>query len=94
MARTAVITSSGVSAARATGPPPPSGPVTEAAIVGYFQQAFPDAIAASTIQLDWGSAGVSAEVIEELGILGIDDMGEVAALVPADFAAVRDFLSR
>ncbi len=76
----------GHSKAKPAGPPPPSGPVTEAAIVGYFQQAFPDAIAASTIQLDWGSAGVSAEVIEELGILGIDDMGEVAALVPADFA--------
>ena len=72
--------------AKPAGPPPPSGPVTEAAIVGYFQQAFPDAIAASTIQLDWGSAGVADEVIEELGLLGIDDMGEVAALVPADFA--------
>ena len=75
----------GHSTAKPAGPPPPSGPVTEAAIAGYFQQAFPDEVAAGTIALDWGSAGVSAEVIEELGILGIDDMGEVAALVPADF---------
>ncbi len=76
----------GHSTAKPAGPPPPSGPVTEAALAGYFQQAFPDAVAAGTIQLDWGSVGVSAEVIEELGILGVDDMGEVAALVPADFA--------
>jgi hypothetical protein len=71
--------------AKPAGPPPPSGPVTEAAIVGYFQQAFPDAIAASTIQLDWGSAGVADEVIEELGLLGIDDMTEVGTLLPFDF---------
>lgn len=76
----------GHSKPKPAGPPPPSGPVTEAALAGYFQQAFPDAVAAGTIQLDWGSAGVSTEVIEELGILGVDDMGEVAALVPADFA--------
>lgn len=76
----------GHSTAKPAVPPPPPVPVTEAALAGYFQQAFPDAVAAGTIQLDWGSVGVSAEVIEELGILGVDDMGEVEALVPADFA--------
>ncbi|MBL8627623.1 MAG: hypothetical protein JNK64_40435 [Myxococcales bacterium] len=73
-------------AAKPAGPPPPSGPVTEAAIVGYLQQSFPAAVAEGTLKLDWGSPDVPAEVVDELAIMGIDDMGEVAALVPADFA--------
>lgn len=75
----------GHSKAKPAGPPPPSGPVTEASLEGYFRQTFPAAVAAGTITIDWGSEGVSTEVIEELGLMGIDDLGEVAALVPADF---------
>lgn len=76
------------------GPPPPSGPVTADALAAYVQAAFPEAVADGTIKIDWGSAGVSDQVIEELGLLGIHDMREVAALVPADFgtkglAAIR-----
>ncbi len=82
---TLALVACGHSPAKPAGPPPPSGPVTESAINGYVAQAFPDAVAAGTIKLDWGSAGVSDEVIAELGIMGIDDMGEVVALVPADF---------
>jgi hypothetical protein len=71
-------------------PPPPAAPaaaVTEEAIAAFVEQALPDAIAAGTIAIDWGSSGGSVEVIEELALVGIDDMAEVAALLPADFAA-------
>lgn len=61
------------------------GPVTEAGISDFFQAALPEAFAAGTISADFGSDGVSAEVVGELAIMGIDDMTEVAALLPYDF---------
>lgn len=67
-------------------PPPPPVPVTEAAIEAFIARALPDAIAAGTVAIDWGAVGGSAEVIEELGLLGIDAMSEVEALMPPDFA--------
>ena len=65
--------------------PTPKGPITEQALTTYFQARFPAAIADGTLTVDFGSAGVSNDVIEELHLLGINDMSGVAALVPNDF---------
>jgi hypothetical protein len=65
--------------------PTPHGPVTEKAMLDYFQARFPKAVAEGTLVLDFGSTGVANDVTSELHILGIDDMSGVAALVPNDF---------
>ena len=73
-------------AVAATSPAPRrGGPITAEALTAFVMARFPAAVADGSLVLDFGSGGVSDEVIEELHILGIDDMGGVAALVPADF---------
>lgn len=64
----------------------PHGPVTADALTAYFSAALPKAVADKVLVLDFGSGGVADEVIKELAIMGADDMSEVAALLPADFA--------
>ena len=66
--------------------PRPKGPVTADALTAYFRAALPEAVADKTLVLDFGSGGVADEVIKELAIMGADDMSEVAAMLPADFA--------
>lgn len=61
------------------------GPITEAALTDYFNARFPAAVADKTLTLDFGSQGVADDVIEELHILGMNDMSQVAAMVPSDF---------
>ncbi len=80
----------------ATQPAPRRGGlITAEALSAYVAARFPAAVADGTLVLDFGSGGgVGDDVIEELHILGIDDMAGVAALVPADFerkgfAAIR-----
>ncbi len=66
--------------------PKPHGPVTSEALTAFFGAALPAAVADKTLVLDFGSAGVAADVVKELALMGADDMSEVAAMLPADFA--------
>jgi hypothetical protein len=63
----------------------PTGPITGASLAAYFEARFPARVADHTLETGFGSPGVDAEIVHELAVLGIDDMAEVAALVPADF---------
>jgi hypothetical protein len=65
--------------------PVPEGPVTAAAMKEYFKVRFPAQVADGTLILDFGSAGVENDVTTELRALGIDEMSELAAIVPDDF---------
>jgi hypothetical protein len=65
--------------------PQVSGPISDTAMLSFFQARFPAQVADGSLVLDFGSEGVSNDVQEELRILGITDMKGVAALVPADF---------
>ena len=69
-----------------TMPKVPHGPVTADALTAYFSVALPQAVTDKVLVLDFGSTGVADEVIKELAIMGADDMSEVAALLPSDFA--------
>lgn len=64
--------------------PVPHGPITAEAMTTYFSERFPAAVEDGTIRLDFGSANVAEQVTQELAALGIDDMSELAALVPGD----------
>ena len=61
-----------------------SGVVTEEAMTAYFTARFPAAVEAGTLRLDYGSAGVSEQIVGELADLDIDDMAELDAIVPRD----------
>lgn len=64
--------------------PTPHGPITAEAMIAYFAARFPAAVADGTVRLDFADGDVAADVVRELAALGIDDMSQVAALVPID----------
>ncbi|HVK78764.1 MAG TPA: hypothetical protein VM734_35935 [Kofleriaceae bacterium] len=60
-------------------------PLTKDSLMTYVGQRFPEAVAAGTIEMSYGSGGVENELLEELAIMGIHTVGELAAIVPADY---------
>ncbi len=64
--------------------PVPHGPITAEAMKAYFVARFPAAVEDGTVKLDFGNGDVADDVLRELAALGIDDMSEVAAMVPID----------
>ena len=65
--------------------PAAQGPVTADALKAYFTARFPAAIKEGVLTADFGSGGVDDDVVKELGIMGVTDMRDLPALVPADF---------
>jgi len=61
------------------------GPVTPAGLTTYFTTRFAAQVQAGVLAPDFGSSGVVDDVVKELAIMGVDDLSELPALVPADF---------
>lgn len=59
-------------------------PLTKDSLVAFVATRFPAEVKAGTLKLDFGS-GVEKEVLEELHLMGIDTVGQFAAIVPADY---------
>lgn len=77
------------STATSTGAPQPAvteAPITTEALLTFMKERFPAQVADGTLTLDFGSAGVDAQVIEELAIMGITTTGQLDQATPADFA--------
>ncbi len=65
--------------------PPAGGALSEDSLHDSFKQRFPEAVADGTLKIEYGSAGVDREIIDELGIMNIKTTAELAAIVPVDF---------
>lgn len=79
-------------APRTTTPPPHNaaaaaeGPILDGpALLGFARERFPEAVAAGTLELDFGSAGVERDLGRELAVLGITTTAQLAAIVPPDY---------
>lgn len=60
-------------------------PLSEASLTNTVARLFPDEIEKKTITLDYGSGGVSDDVLEELRILGITTTAQLVTIIPADY---------
>ncbi len=60
-------------------------PVTVDALLAFMKARFPAQVADGSLTLDFGSAGVDVQVIDELAIMGITTIGQLDRATPADF---------
>ncbi|MEZ4400674.1 MAG: hypothetical protein R3B06_11680 [Kofleriaceae bacterium] len=65
----------------------PAVPIDQASLEQFVRTRFPAQLASGLVTPDFGSAGVAAQIVEELAILGITTIDQLAAIVPADFEA-------
>jgi|GEM_PF-2917287 len=64
-----------------------AAPITSESLVTFTKERFPAAVADQTIALDFGSPGMDATIVEELGLLGITTTTQLDAAIPADYAS-------
>ncbi len=63
-----------------------SAPLTEASLTELLAGRFAAQVADGRLALDFGSSSVALEVVDELAALGITTVGQLAAIIPPDFA--------
>jgi hypothetical protein len=68
-----------------SGPKVTEAPLSKDSMITYVKERFPDAVASGVLITEWGSDGMDAEVIGELGKMGITTTGQLNAIVPADY---------
>jgi hypothetical protein len=63
----------------------PKGRITASSLRAFIKARFPEPVKSGRVELDFGSEGVSDEILVELKGFGIRSLQELAALIPEDF---------
>jgi hypothetical protein len=63
----------------------PTSPLTADSLRAFIQARFPKPVKSGKLKLDYGTEGVSDQLLTELKDFGIHSLEELAAIIPADF---------